>query len=273
MAEAETQALPAETARMQDGACTARATQRSVSRVTLQPSVHDFNGNIINRAVDEDKMVWTMGKNHIKHTPPFTDFAYPVPAAFRRGGAFHPAHWDTSRLPFVPNGSRTDRINAWAEEVHRRHVARTARVRARLSPTKSRGGGGLGNDRVVPTAPSGISGGSLSGLYEHECSFSLSLPENGATGAGGGGGGGGDVKDLDDARFTSFSRTSSRGDNMMTSRSRPATTGRYFDSSNGLRNIRSSQTVFRSRPNTATPCSGPGLKIKKMTLHHKELVT
>ncbi|KAL8589099.1 hypothetical protein ACOMHN_017262 [Nucella lapillus] len=257
MAEAEARSLPSEmTARVQDGMYTARGPQRSMSRATLQPTVHDFNGNIINRAIDDDQSVWVMGKNQFKHTPSSTDFAYPVPASFRKGGAFNPAHWESSRLPYVPNGIKAHRINAWAEEVHRRHVARTARVRSRLS-AKPR----VVADRVIPATPSGVSGISRLSGYENECSFSLSLPENGVD------------RDLEDMRLTSFSRTSSRNDSAMTSRSRPATTGRYFDSSNGLRNIRSSPSVFRSRPNTATPGTGPGLKIKKLTIHHKELAT
>ena len=107
-----------------------------------------------------------VGKSHSKVLPA-TDYAYPVPSgSFRGNGAFSPLHWESARLPVVPTALRSDRTAAWTEEVHRRHVARTARARARLSPKQRMA------DRVIPTSPQGV--------YEHsDSTFSLSLPANG----------------------------------------------------------------------------------------------
>ena len=110
--------------------------------------------------------MWMVGKSHSKVVAA-TDYAYPMPAtSFKGSGAFSPLHWETARLPLVPNLLRSDRTAAWTEEVHRRHVARTARARARLSPKQRM------TEKVMPTKPAGV--------YEHsDSTFSLSLPVNG----------------------------------------------------------------------------------------------
>ncbi|XP_070206240.1 uncharacterized protein [Littorina saxatilis] len=283
-----------ESSRTYNNQDTVRATQRSMSRATLQPAVHDFNGNIIKKAMgtsasqqtfsvllsrenclahlsrakvreaklDDDQVVWLIGKSHAKIHPAATEYSYPVPASFRGSGAFGALQWESARLPNVsgPLGvpsHRSDRTSAWAEEVHRRHLARTARARARLSPKHRM------IERVIP------SGSSI--MYDHNhhhhhshhqnSSFSLSLPMPM------------NEDNMEDVRLTSLSRLSSRNENFHTARSRPATSGRYFDSSNGLRNRFNGPTGLRSRPTTASQSSGPGLSVRRITLHQKELMT
>lgn len=243
---------------------------RTASRVTLQPSVQDFNGNIINKALaNEDQLVWLTGsKTQGKFQPAVTGdlYAFPVPASFRGSVTFGPQATDLvslthGRLPNVPPLNRHDRTTAWSDEVHRRHVVRTARVRRCLSPKQKRA------ERAIPAAtPVSVGGSGVGGLmhYDSDSTFSLTLPfANGDS-----------LNHMDDIRLatTNYSRGSSRNDNQFTSRYRPATTGRYFDTSNGLRNLRSSPVVLRSRPVTAAPWSGSGLKIKKVVLHPKELM-
>jgi hypothetical protein len=139
---------------------------------------------------DEDQMVWMWNKAQGKFMPTTasTDhYAFPIPASFRASHILDvPStpnhHTHAGRLPHMPVLSRHERTAAWSDEVHRRHVARTARVRQCLSPKQRR------KDQVVlaatPITPAangvvgvggvGIGGGALS--YDGDNAYSFSLP-------------------------------------------------------------------------------------------------
>lgn len=113
---------------------------------------------------DEDSTVWFVGKSNSR-TFPATDFCYPIGGSFRSyrsAGALSPTYWDSARFP-----NSTCRHPAWAEELHRNSVARTARVRARLSPT-----------RPCRTPDRATSTSSPSSAYESDNRFILTLPFN-----------------------------------------------------------------------------------------------
>ncbi|PVD19359.1 hypothetical protein C0Q70_19847 [Pomacea canaliculata] len=189
---------------------------------------------------DEDSTVWFVGKSNSR-TFPATDFCYPIGGSFRSyrsAGALSPTYWDSARFP-----NSTCRHPAWAEELHRNSVARTARVRARLSPT-----------RPCRTPDRATSTSSPSSAYESDNRFILTLPFNDDT-----------LEDIKEGR--TFGK-----EPLTTARSRPATTGRYFNTNNGLRNSKS-QTTWGTRPATAGQrFSSPGLRIQKLTLHQKDTV-
>ncbi|KAL8606899.1 hypothetical protein ACOMHN_048695 [Nucella lapillus] len=280
-----------ETATTTQPETTARA-HRVHTRTTLQPSVQDFNGKIINRTLggdtDEDQILWTVvgagggGGNrlHLKlplfkqtaddQTDPSPQTPNLPPATFRWTSSPINLLIDTTRIPLAPTVVKTERVAAWTEDVHRRHVTRTARARARLMPAKP-----WATERVVPSGHSMGGGGGGVGVDSGgglEPSFQLSASPEVVDGGGG-------VQESGRSCGVKPSKSSPKKDyggrgGALTSRSRPATTtGRYFDRGNGLRSSRSAH-VARTRPKTAGhwSWSSPGLSIQKVVLRPKELL-
>ncbi|XP_076444157.1 uncharacterized protein LOC143282412 [Babylonia areolata] len=302
------------------GTPVAARAHRCNTRSTLQLSVQDFNGKIINRNLgqtDEDCILWTVtgdggagGDNlklHLSHSGSPSSHAkhpaddrllllqhhqhqhqlashLPPPATFRWSATASPLHIDSAHLLLAPNAPKSERVAAWTEDVHRRHVARTARARARLTLKP------WSKERVVAASNSGQADpANQNGCGVLETSFRLAAadtPEVVGDVGGSGSGGFAAVVSEDDAAFHSRMVTPSqqtstpRKDSApLTSRSssRPATTsGRYFARCNGLK-ITSSNSYHadtRTRPRTAGQRSwtSSGLNIQKVVLHPKQLM-
>ncbi|GFS06414.1 hypothetical protein ElyMa_001222900 [Elysia marginata] len=240
-----------------------RTARSAANRRTLQPSVRDFSDQVIG-CYPEDGGLYlgianptkAVGCNVLdptrRQSPRFTGSIVTYSTLEAAAHSHLPATFDTPRNSAIS-----------PEELHRRHVAKSARLRSRLSGNKQ-----LQRTHILDSPVANghrrcwNPPGSTTGLYPSPRPAS-----------------GGDIK-----RPWSSDRPS-KFRSQETARSRPATTGRYFNSSNGLR---TSTTLYRPlsscipsaatgyRPITATfsgPSqawvTGPGLHINKIKLSCK----
>ncbi|KAK3750279.1 hypothetical protein RRG08_015772 [Elysia crispata] len=212
-------------------------TARTANRRTLQPSVRDFSDQVIG-CYSEDGGLYLGIANPAKpvvsnildttrrQSPRFAGSIVTYSTLEAAAHSHLPATFDTPRNSIIS-----------PEELHRRHVAKSARLRSRLSGNKQ-----LQRTRVLDSPLSNShrscwnTPNSNTGLYPSPRPSSSN-----------------------EVKRPWSSDGPSKFIGQQTCRSRPATTGRYFNSSNGLR---TSTTLFRplssSSPSPATTTSPTG---------------
>ncbi|XP_005091819.1 uncharacterized protein LOC101854067 [Aplysia californica] len=211
-------------------------TVNTTSRSTLKPTVRDFSDQVIgNYTIDDDTLcVSTVARAQSEistYRRPHSTVTY---TSLETAAQSHiPATFDTPRSStFGP------------AEVHRRHVVKSARLRSRLSGNKQM--------KRLDSRNSVLS----NGWQDTNPGFFATYPS-------------GSCRDLVSSR--PFERSvSSEFIGHQHPRVRPSTTGRYFDSSNGLWTSSTARMSYQNRPHTAGAWAGPGLRIQKMTLNVKD---
>lgn len=246
-------------------------TARSANRRTLQPSVTDFSDQVIGCYPDDGGLYLGVASRPAKpvsnsnifdptrcQSPRFAGSIVTYSTLEAAAHSHLPATFDTPRNSIIS-----------PEELHRRQVAKSARLRSRLSGNKQ-----LQRTRILD--------GPLSSNYNRRC-WNPPASTTGLYPSPRPSSGGSQIKrpwSSEPAKFLG-QETSAKP--------RPATTGRYFNSSNGLR---TSTTLYRPlsskspssrlsvaayRPLTAVLAgspshawlAGPGLHINKMKLSLK----
>ncbi|GFO02584.1 hypothetical protein PoB_002908900 [Plakobranchus ocellatus] len=244
-------------------------TARSASRRTLQPTVRDFSDQVIGCYSEDGGLylgvsspVKAGGSNILDLKQQSPRFAGSIVTYSTLEAAAH------SHLPATFNTPRNSIISP--EELHRRHVAKSARLRSRLSGNKQ-----LQRTRVLDSPVSDVRTGRSCWQNSGAAATGFYMSPRPASGK--------EIKRPWSERSPEFLGS-------QTPRTRPATTGRYFNSSNGLRT--SSSLAYRPFSSLSPPCGdsryklqqtsrpyttvgaawlgSPGLHINKMKLSCKE---